>query len=119
MSIKITGVRLLSLLGVALFLAAGVMFLSRGGKAQTWTGEISDAMCAGDHTSMGGNNAADCTRECVQTMRSKYGLVVDDGTYFDLSDQRTPEDFAGERVKVTGLLSSANQINVKTIESVD
>ena len=49
-------------------------------KSQTWTGEISDAMCGGDHRAMGGLSDHDCAIACVRQMRSRYILVVDPKT---------------------------------------
>lgn len=87
-------------------------------KAQTRTGEIGDLMCAGNHAAMGGKNARYCTLECVKSMGSKYALIVDKSNYFELSDQKTPEGFAGKKVKVTGVLDSKTKvIRVQKIEA--
>ena len=96
----------------------GAAFLLGQGKAQTWTGEISDDMCTGDHASMGGKSAKGCTLDCVKSMGSKYALVVDKKTHFDLSDQKGPEQFAGMKVKVTGVLEAKGKsIKVEKIEA--
>jgi hypothetical protein len=86
-------------------------------QTQTWVGEIGDLMCAGNHKVMGSKPARECTLECVKSMGSKYILVTDKGAYFELSDQKTPEAFAGRKVKVTGTLDSKGKvIQVKSIE---
>jgi hypothetical protein len=46
---------------------------------------------------------AKCIVQCVKGHGSKYALL--DGTnLYKLSDQQTPEKFAGQKVKVTGVL---------------
>ena len=74
---------------------------------QTFTGTITDSMCpAGDHSRMRmGSTDAECTLACV----SAHGadLVLYDGKeVYTLSDQQTPEKFAGKKVTVTGTLDT-------------
>ena len=75
---------------------------------QTFTGIVTDAMCGKDHSMMGMKPDAKCVTACVKE-GSKYALIVGDNVY-DLSDQKTPEKFAAQKVKVTGTL------NGKTIQ---
>jgi hypothetical protein len=70
----------------ALILAAFVP-TAFAGKAQTFTGTISDAMCGAKHM-MAGDDAS-CLRACVQK-GSKYALVVGDKVYtLDVKDKAT------------------------------
>jgi len=93
-----------SLLAAAL-LAAGLFctVAFAADKAQSFTGEVSDAMCGAKH--MG--SAADCTRGCV-SKGSKYALVVGDKVYtLDTADKASLDHLnklAGEKAKVTGTL---------------
>jgi hypothetical protein len=93
-----------SLLAAAV-LAVGLLGSSAlaGDKAQSFTGEVSDAMCGAKH--MG--SAADCTRGCV-SKGSKYALVVGDKVYtLDTTDKAALDHLnklAGEKAKVTGTL---------------
>jgi hypothetical protein len=75
---------------------------------KTFTGVITDAMCGKEHAMMGVKPDAKCVAECVKA-GSKYALVVGDDVY-ELSDQKAPEKFAAQKVKVTGTL------NGKTIQ---
>ncbi|HKT11005.1 MAG TPA: DUF5818 domain-containing protein [Terriglobia bacterium] len=90
--------------------------------ANTFSGEIMDSMCAG----MGGHeqmiqsgkvkNAKDCTTECVK-MGATYVLYdpASKATY-QLDDQKTPAQFAGEKVNVSGSLDAATKtIHVEKI----
>ncbi|MBI2822954.1 MAG: hypothetical protein HYX74_12090 [Acidobacteria bacterium] len=111
------GTRILLALVLVAFMAGAWMFFGRSRTVETWSGAISDAMCGGNHAAMGGNNASDCTVECVHFMRSKYVLVTDHEAYV-LSDQESPEQFAGQRVKVTGVMDSkAKLLRVQAIRA--
>ena len=70
---------------------------------QTFTGVITDAMCGKDHSMMGVKPDAKCVTACVKD-GSKYALIVGDNVY-ELSDQKTPEKFAAQKVKVMGTLN--------------
>jgi hypothetical protein len=70
---------------------------------KTFTGVITDAMCGKDHSMMGVKPDAKCVTECVK-QGSKYALIVGDDVY-ELSDQKTPEKFAAQKVNVKGALN--------------
>jgi hypothetical protein len=87
---------------MGLVLAAAMSVAAPGAPpATTFTGSIGDAMCGPKH--MPGETAKDCTLGCVKD-GSKYILIDAGGKVFQLSDQKTPEKFAGANVKVTGTL---------------
>ena len=94
-----------------------VTTLSASQAAQTFTGTISDEICAGDgHARMAmGPTDAECATACVFAHGASYVLV--DGTnVYALSDQKRPEAFAGRKVTVTGTLDAAKKaINVTAI----
>jgi hypothetical protein len=81
---------------------------------RTFVGNISDSMCGLKHM-MPGKSNKECTLECVKA-GSKFVLAdVTHGKVYQLSDQKKPEQFAGEKVKVTGTLKG-DTINVTAIE---
>ena len=84
--------------------------------AQTFTGIITDNMCAkADHKDMKMGSDAKCVTECVKGMAGKY-VLYDGTTTYELSDQKTPEKFAAKKVTVTGTLdASSNTIKVDSI----
>jgi hypothetical protein len=90
-----------------------IAVLSAAPAAQTFSGVVTDSMCAtGDHSQMRmGPNDADCTTACVLAHGATY-VLFDGKTAYALSDQRTPEKFAGKKVKVTGTLDA----KTKTIQ---
>lgn len=86
-----------------------------GAAPATITGVITDTMCGADHKMMNVTPDARCVRECVKG-GYKYALRVG-GKLYTLSDQQTPEKFAGETVKVTGKVNpKTNIIAVEKIE---
>ena len=72
-----------------------------------FTGTITDSMCpTADHSRMRmGSNDAECTIACMSSHGAPYVLYVGKDTY-NLSDQKTPEKFAGKKVTVTGTLDA-------------
>ena len=97
-------------------------------KDKIFTGEIMDSQCAknGSHAMMlakegmaGKENdpmaKTMCTKNCVK-MGGKY-VLFDGGSkaVYELDDQTKPEQFAGQKVKITGTLDKAT----KTIHVTD
>jgi hypothetical protein len=75
-----------------------------------FTGTITDSMCpAGDHSQMRmGPTNAECTIACNDGHGAPYVLYDGKDTY-TLSDQKTPQKFAGKKVTVTGMLDAKNK----------
>jgi hypothetical protein len=98
----------LGLLALALVAAPG---------KQTFTGVVTDSMCEkGDHSGMRmGPTDAECTNACVSVHGATY-VLYDGKQAFELSDQKTPEKFAGKKVTVVGALDAkAKKIQVDSI----
>lgn len=91
-------------------LAFAAVAASAADGVQQYTGVITDTMCAAKHT-MGIKPDSKCVRDCVKTgpKKWKYALLVGNEMYV-LSDQQTPEKFAAQRVKVTGLFFAKTKI---------
>ena len=91
-----------------LILAAGL--LAAADKPRTFTGGVTDTMCGAKHT-MGITPDAKCVHECVKMDPSKwkYAILVGNSVYV-LSDQRTPEKFAAQKVIVTGTLFEKTKV---------
>src|SRR5262245_31140531 len=98
-----------------LFVAA----LSAAPAHQTFTGVITDDMCAkGDHSKMQmGPNDAECTKACVALHGAAY-VLYDGKSEYVLSDQKLPEKFAGQKVTVVGTLDAKTKaIKVESIKT--
>ena len=103
----------LTLLAPLLFVAA----LCAGQTKQTFTGVITDDMCAkGDHSAMRmGPNDAECTKACIALHGASY-VLYDGKSAYVLSDQKLPEKFAGQKVTVAGTLDAKTKtIKVESI----
>ena len=74
---------------------------------QKFTGTITDSMCAeADHSRMRmGSTDAECTIACISAHGATY-VLYDGKEVYTLSDQQTPEKFAGKKVTVTGTLDT-------------
>ena len=99
---------------IALLLAGAA--LAAPGK-QTFTGVITDDMCgkAGHDGMRMGPTDAECTLACISAHGAAY-VLYDGKTEYALSDQRTPEAFAGQKVTVTGTLDAKTKsIKVESI----
>jgi Protein of unknown function (DUF5818) len=91
--------------------------LSAAQAKQTFTGIITDSDCPkADHSAMqmGPTNAV-CVTACVKEQGASY-VLYDGKTVYNLTDQKTPEKFAAQKVTVTGALDSATKtIHVDSI----
>ena len=108
--------RFVFMFGLSLSLLV-VAALSARQDTQVFTGVITDNMCAkGGHAQMRmGPTDADCTRACVSAHDAKY-VLYDGKDVYGLSDQKTPDKFAGQKVRVDGTLDAKTRtIQVKSI----
>jgi hypothetical protein len=88
-------------------------------KPQAFVGTITDDMCErADHSRMQmGPTDADCTRACVAAHGAAY-VLFDGKNVYKLSDQKTPDKFAGQKVRVTGTLDAkTTTIHVESISA--
>jgi len=116
-----------TLAGAAIWLLVAVLLAHAGDdKPQTFRGEIGDTQCAlnvhsmtRSHTEMlkskkmGGTPGA-CASYCVQYLGGDFVLSSKNEVY-RLDNQQKVRLFAGQKVKITGMLESKN----KTIHIVD
>ena len=88
-------------------------------KQQTLTGVISDDMCAeAGHASMRmGPTDAECTIACVDAHGALFVLVAGREVY-TLIDQKLPQKFAGQRVRVTGTVEEVKSGKVFHVKSI-
>jgi hypothetical protein len=96
-----------------------VAALSAAPGKQTFTGIITDDMCgtAGHSQMRMGPTDADCTIACIGAHGATY-VLYDGREVYTLSDQRTPEQFAAQRVLVTGTLNAKTKtIQVESIRA--
>jgi hypothetical protein len=84
---------------------------------QTFTGTITDNMCAtAGHARMQmGPTDAECARACADIHGATYVLAAGKNVY-GLSDQRAAEKLAGGKVKIVGTLDGkTNTIEVESM----
>jgi type 1 fimbria pilin len=89
------------------------------GSTQTFTGTITDSMCLSNHAMMHVTPDAKCVRECAKAGGNFKYVLFDGKNAYKLSDQQTPEQFAGQKVRVTGtLFPKTGIIQVDKIDSM-
>jgi len=122
-------VRKLTLSLVASLLVASMALgrnpLHKSSKGKAFTGEIMDSQCSamGTHDPSGykmtnTNNPKDCTLACVK-MGGKFVLYdAAKKVTYQLDNQEKPQEFAGQKVKVTGTYDAKTKtIHVGQIEA--
>jgi hypothetical protein len=89
-------------------LVAATLFGASG--AQSFAGTITDDICASaGHAQMQmGPTDAECTRACAEAHGAEY-VLFDGKSVYALSDQRSSEKFAGQKVNVVGTLDAKTQ----------
>jgi Protein of unknown function (DUF5818) len=94
--------------------------LSAAPSKKVFTGVITDDMCANKagHAAMRmGPTDAECTHACVDAHGSFY-VLYDGKNVYTLSDQKKPQAFAGQKVRVVGTLDpSKRTIAVESISA--
>ena len=94
-----------------------VAVLSAAQDKQTFTGIITDEMCPlGTHAHMRmGPTDAECVRACVTSHDSAF-VLFDGKSAYVLSDQKTSDTFAAQKVRVVGTLDAKTRtIRVESI----
>lgn len=94
-----------------------VVVVSAAQEKQTFTGVITDDMCPlGTHTHMRmGPTDAECARACITSHGASW-VLYDGKSAYVLSDQKTPDTFAAQKVRVVGTLDAKTKtIRVESI----
>ena len=124
MTIKNTFILVLPLLFAVLAAGSLCSAQSDSNTSSTFSGEIMDSLCAkaGSHDQMMkdmksmGKDKMTCSAKCIQ-LGAKY--VLFDSTnksIYELDDQTKAEQFAGQKVRVSGALQK-RKIKVASIEA--
>jgi hypothetical protein len=115
---KLISQRAFTCLSILVLASAVAIPTAFAAKADTFTGQVSDAMCGAKHAMAG--NPADCARACAGK-GSKYALVVGDKVYtLESKDKSTLSELnrlAGEKAEVTGK-ANGDSIAVTSVAAV-
>jgi len=91
-----------------------------GQSTRTYVGVVTDTMCTTDHKPMKVSPDSKCVRDCVGDAKTYKYALADGKRLYLLSDQQTPGELAGQKVKVTGVLyTKTNILKVEHIERAD
>ncbi|MGO9590292.1 MAG: hypothetical protein ACLP3K_09655 [Candidatus Acidiferrales bacterium] len=127
-SVRFVAATIATMVGVILLLAGIRAGMMAGERVQVFSGDISDSQCALNVHSLSrsheemlkkkniGTTPAECARYCVKYMGGVFVLSVKEKVY-KLDNQVLAEKYAGQKVKLTGVLdSSTNTIVVLHME---
>jgi hypothetical protein len=106
--------RILRSLAVLALFATPMLYAQ---ESKTYVGVITDTMCVTDHKPMKVSPDARCVRECVGDGRTYKYALADGKRMYVLSDQQTPAQYAGARVKVSGVLHT--RTNILKVDRID
>lgn len=84
---------------------------------QTYSGVITDTMCGANHAAMKVTPDAKCVRDCVRDSKTFQHALLEGKALYKPSDQETPAKFAGQKVKVTGVLYA--KTNILQVQRID
>jgi hypothetical protein len=85
---------------------------------QTFSGVITDARCGARHTNRE-KNASECSRVCVRR-GSNYIIINGDKKYELIGELRQIDEFAGQRVNLTGVLDRQTiKVSSATLQAED
>jgi len=98
-----------------LIVTSAVLSFADGSK--TYVGVITDTMCVGNHAAMKVTPDDKCVKECVRDGKAFQFALLDGAKIYKLSDQETPARFAGQKVKVTGVLYT--KTSILKVERID
>ena len=102
----------------AIILTALLSTAATAPPTRVYTGIVTDTMCRLNHAVMKITPDTKCVLECVRDAKTyQFALAVGTSVY-TLSDQETPAQYAGLKVKVTGALyPKTNILRVDRIEA--
>jgi len=86
---------------------------AKSGHAQVFEGMVTCSRCGAKHSAKMSSNATDCARKCVHSGAS-FALIDGDNTYALEGDVSALKQFAGQRVRVTGV-RQGNTIQVASV----
>jgi len=102
----------------AIILTALLSTAATAPPTRVYTGIVTDTMCRLNHAVMKITPDTKCVLECVRDAKTyQFALAVGTSVY-TLSDQETPAQYAGLKVKVTGAVyPKTNILRVDRIEA--
>ena len=111
------GLAFASLLLVCMISIGFIMKFRPGEK--TFVGIVTDTRCAASHRNLSGLALRQCVQSCVGSATQVKYALYDGRNVYTLSDQKMPEAFTAQRVKLTGVLDRATRVlHVRSIQRI-
>lgn len=99
--------KLAALATIALTFSAASSF------AESFTGWVSDAMCAKNPAKVSSASHADCAKKCIEG--GSPAVLVVDGKVYQVSNPDTLKEYAGQKVTVDATLDNGS-LTVKSVK---
>jgi hypothetical protein len=106
--------RIVGLLSAFLLLGLAASSFAAG-TTKSLVGIVGDITCGREHSMMRGMSDAQCTRECVARLGSKYALITEDQVFVLEGHWQEVDQLAGQKAKITGEVEG-QKINVSKVE---
>ncbi len=81
------------------------------------SGIVGDITCGREHSMMRGKTDAECTRQCVAALGSKYALITTEKVYVLEGHWQEVDALAGQKAMITGKISEET-IEVSRVEKL-
>jgi hypothetical protein len=81
--------------------------------AESFTGWVSDAMCAKDPAKVSSASHADCAKKCIEG--GSPAVLVVDGKVYPVSNPDALKSYAGQKVTVDGTMDNGT-LTVKSVK---
>lgn len=88
-------------------------FASASAFAETFTGWVSDAMCAKNPAKVSNANHADCAKKCIEA--GSPPVLVVDGKVYPISNPDTLKNYAGQKITVDATLEKG-ELTVRSVK---
>jgi hypothetical protein len=98
---------------LAVVATLSLTFAAASAFAQSFTGWVSDAMCAKNPAKVSSASHADCAKKCIEG--GSPAVLVVDGKVYQVSNPDALKKYAGEKVTVDGTLDNGT-LTVKSVK---
>jgi hypothetical protein len=98
---------------LAVVATLALTFSAASSFAESFTGWVSDAMCAKNPAKVSSADHADCAKKCIEG--GSPAVLVVDGKVYQVSNPDALKSYAGQKVTVDGTLDNGT-LTVKSVK---
>lgn len=98
---------------IAALATLALTFTAASAFAQSYTGWVSDAMCAKNPTKVSSADHADCAKKCIEG--GSPAVLVVDGKVYQVSNPDKLKDYAGQKITVDATMDNG-ALTIKSVK---